>query len=72
MRIPMMERSSLDPELQVMLEKWEAEGEIFESWVIAEFIALGKVIRVLDLPFGASANDCPEHAGAARARETGA
>jgi alkylhydroperoxidase family enzyme len=26
MRIPMMERSTLDSELQVMLEKWEAEG----------------------------------------------
>ena len=26
MRIPMMERSTLDPELQTMLEKWEAEG----------------------------------------------
>jgi alkylhydroperoxidase family enzyme len=50
-----------------------SEDEIFElTWVIAEFIALGKVIRVLDLPFGASANDCHEHAGAARARETGA
>ena len=49
-----------------------SDDEIFElSWVIAEFIALGKVIRVLDLPFGASASDCPEHAAAAAERKAG-
>jgi alkylhydroperoxidase family enzyme len=26
MRIPMVDRSTLDPELLAMLEKWEAEG----------------------------------------------
>lgn len=26
MRIPMLERTSLDPELQTMLDKWEADG----------------------------------------------
>jgi hypothetical protein len=53
MRIPMIERSTLDPELQVMLEKWEAEGG--DPNFILTFARLPE----------------RQHAGAARARETG-
>jgi alkylhydroperoxidase family enzyme len=68
-----VDHHKVDDVLWAALRREYSDDEIFElSWVIAEFIALGKVIRVLDLPFGASAGDYPEgHAAPPRERETG-
>lgn len=46
----------VDDALWAGLRAHFGEDEALElSWVIAEFIALGKIIKVLDLPFGTAA-----------------
>ena len=47
----------VDDGLWAMLRAHFSEDEVLElSWAIGEFIALGKIIKVLDLPFGAGAS----------------
>ena len=47
---------AVDDAMFVMLREQFSEDEVLElSWAIAEFIALGKMIRVFGIPYGAPA-----------------
>ena len=51
---------TVDDPLWADLRSEFAEPELLElSWVIAEFIALGKVIHVLDIPYGDHPHPAP-------------
>jgi alkylhydroperoxidase family enzyme len=49
-----VDHHKVDDALWARLRAHYSEDEALElSWAIAEFIALGKIIKVFDLPFGA-------------------
>jgi alkylhydroperoxidase family enzyme len=59
----------VDDALFAELRAQFSDDEVLElSWAIGEFIALGKIIWVLDVPYGEPADGCP-HAG--RSADTG-
>lgn len=51
-----LDHHKIDDTLWTGLRMHFGEDEVLElSWVIVEFIALGKIIKVMDLPFGTGA-----------------